>query len=113
DVRHHDVTRAGDEQQVEDGGAGGPRPGEHDAHVRELLAHHGEGVLQCGDHDDRGAVLIVVEDGDVQLLAEPLLDLEAAGCGDVLEVDPGEPRRDGPHDGDDLLDVGGVQTQRE
>jgi hypothetical protein len=35
-------------------------------------------------------VLIVVEDRDVELLAQPLLDLEAARRGDVLEVDPAE-----------------------
>src|SRR2546422_3822044 len=39
---------------------------------------------QRGEDDDGGAVLVVVEDGDVELLAEALLDLEAAGRGDVL-----------------------------
>src|SRR5262249_20671248 len=61
----------------------------------------------------RGAVLVVVEDGDVQLLAEPLLDLEAAWGGDVLQVDPAEHRRDGPHDPDDLVHVLGGQAERE
>ena len=34
-------------------------------------------VLERGERDHRGAVLIVVEDGDVETRSEPLLDLEA------------------------------------
>ena len=44
---------------------------------------------------------------------EPVLDLEAARRGDVLEVDAAEARRQ-PDDGlDDLVDVGGVQADRD
>src|SRR3712207_6849583 len=46
-----------------------------------------------------------VEHRDVELLAQARLDLEAARRRDVLEVDPGEPGRDRPDDGDDLVDV--------
>src|SRR4029079_11220493 len=55
--------------------------------------------------DDRRPVLVVVEDGDVQLLAQPLLDLEAARRRDVLEVDAAEDRGDRLHRGDDLVRV--------
>ena len=37
-------------------------------------------------------MLVVVEDGDVERLLQPLLDLEAARGGDVLEVDAAEGR---------------------
>ena len=57
---------------------------------RSALAGELEGVEQRGEHDDRGAVLVVVEDGDVELGLQPLLDLEAARRGDVLEVDAAE-----------------------
>ena len=57
-------------------------------------------------------MLIVVEDGDVELLAEPCLDREAAGRGDVLEVDPAESRRDRLADRDDLVRVFRVETDR-
>ena len=50
------------------------------------------GVDQAGRGDDRGAVLVVVEDRDVHPLAQRLLDDEAVGRGDVLEVDPAEAR---------------------
>jgi len=55
-------------------------------------------------------VLVVVEHRDVQPLAQPRLDLEAAGSGDVLEVDPTERRRQAGNGLDDLVDVGGVET---
>ncbi len=47
------------------------------------------------DHD-RSAVLVVVEDRDVEPLLEPALDLEAAWGRDVLEVDPAEAGRGSP-----------------
>src|SRR5207237_1365766 len=50
----------------------------HDhAEPPELLADDTEGVEERRQHDDRGPVLVVVEDGDVELLAQALLDLEA------------------------------------
>ena len=59
--------------------------------------------------DDGGAVLVVVEDGDVEFGAQALFDLEAAGCRDVLEVDAAVGGGDGLDDGDDLFGVLGVQ----
>ena len=49
-------------------------------------------VLERRQRDDRRAVLVVVEDGDVEQLLERLLDLERTRCGDVFEVDPAEGR---------------------
>ena len=46
--------------------------------------------MQRGEHDDGRSVLVVVEDGDVELLAKPALDLEASGGSDVLQVDAAE-----------------------
>ena len=50
-------------------------------------------VDQAGRGDDRGAVLVVVEDRDVHQLAQALLDDEAFRRLDVLEVDAAEGRR--------------------
>ena len=44
--------------------------------------------VSAASDDDRGAVLVVVEHRDVEPLAQPPLDLEAARRRDVLEVDP-------------------------
>jgi hypothetical protein len=52
--------------------------------------------MNCIDHaggdDDRRAVLIVVKDGNVHRLPQALLDVEAFGRLDVLEIDPAERR---------------------
>ena len=49
-------------------------------------------VDQAGGGDDRGAVLVVVEDRDVHQLAQALLDDEAVRRLDVLEIDAAEGR---------------------
>ena len=100
------------EQQLQDGRTGRARAGHDDADVLDRLAHDAQRVGQRGEDDDRGAVLVVVEDGDVEGLAQPRLDLEAARGGDVLEVDAGEARGDGLDDLDDRVGVLGVQADR-
>jgi hypothetical protein len=58
-------------------------------------------------------VLVVVEDGDVEVLDELLLDLEAARRGDVLQVDPSERGGDVLHRLHDLRRLLGVEADRE
>ena len=70
--------------------------GDDDAHVLGALADDPQRVQQRREHDDRRAVLVVVEDGDVELVAQPPLDLEAARRRDVLEVDAAERRARSP-----------------
>ena len=70
-------------------------------------------LSSAGEDDDRRAVLVVVEDRDVELVAQPPLDLEAARGRDVLEVDAAEGRRGRLDEGDDLVDVLAVDAERE
>ena len=101
------------EQDLGDRDAGRAGTGDHHAGRLRVAAGQPESVGQCGQRDDRGAVLVVVEDRDVEQRLEPVLDLEAAGRGDVLEVDPAEAGRQ-PGDGlDDLLGVRGRQADRD
>ena len=53
-------------------------PRRHDLHVLDSLADDLQRVHEGGEDDDRGAVLVVVEDGDVELFPQARLDLEAA-----------------------------------
>ena len=62
---------------------------------RDVAAGELQRVDQAGERDDRGAVLVVVEDRDVHQLAQPALDDEAVGRADVLEVDAAEGRARG------------------
>ncbi len=70
-------------------------------------------VEQSRQDDDRGAVLVVVHDRNVQALLQTPFDFEAARCRDVLEVDAAEDRGDVDHGLDDRVDVLGVQADRE
>ena len=76
--------------EVRAGDRGRARAREDDLHVLELLAGELERVQERGGGDDRGAVLVVVEDGDLHPRLELLLDVEALGRLDVLEVDAAE-----------------------
>ena len=90
-----------------------PAPTTTTRDVLRALADDAQGVEQRGEHDDRRAVLVVVEDRDVELGAQPPLDLEAARRGDVLEVDAAERRRGRLDELDDRVDVLRREAQRE
>ncbi len=77
------------------------------------LADEAQRVQERREDDHRRPVLIVVEDRDVELLAQAALDLEAARRGDVLEVDPAEARRDRLDRAHDLVDVLRREADRE
>ena len=103
---------AGIHEDVGHRDTGGTDAGRHDRDVLDPLVDDPERIEQRREHHDRRAVLIVVEDGDVELRPQPLLDLEAAWGGDVLEVDAAEAGRDRLHDRDDLVRVLRVQAER-
>ena len=63
----------------------------------DVAAGEMERVDQAGGGDDRGAVLVVVEDRDVHQLAQPALDDEAVRRLDVLEIDAAEGRPEIAH----------------
>ena len=70
-----------------------------------------QGVDEAGGGDDRGAVLVVVEDRDVHQLAQALLDDEAFRRLDVFEIDAAEAGAEVAHAIDELVDVPGVDLQ--
>ncbi|CAH0327595.1 hypothetical protein SRABI128_06262 [Microbacterium sp. Bi128] len=99
-------------EQRDDGGAGGADARNDNPDLGEFFVHDAQGVGQGCQRDDCGSVLVVVEDRDVELLAEPGFDLEAARSGDVLKVDPAVDRGERLDDPDDFLRVLGVQADR-
>jgi hypothetical protein len=107
-VAEQDLPRP---QALEHAGDGQPgRAGADDGHlgVGQGLALDLQGVLQGGADDDRSAVLIVVEDGDVQALLQHALHPEAIGRGDVFQVDPAEAGGDGRHHVDEVLGIANI-----
>ena len=74
-----------------------PAPLQTSFDVFDVAAGELQRVDQAGGGDDRGAVLVVMEDRDVHQLAQPLLDDEAVGRLDVLEIDAAEGRAEIAH----------------
>ena len=104
-VAADDVPCSGRKQRPRGRGARCTHSRDHDTDVLETLAHDPERIQQRGQDDDRGPVLVVVEDGNVQRLSQPALDLETARRGDVLEVDAAEAWGQRNDRADDLVHV--------
>ena len=106
-IDREDVLRlhAERDQHVQAGDAGGAGAGGRELHVLDLLADDLERVEHRGADDDRGAVLVVVEDRDLHPLAQLALDDEALRRLDVLEVDAAEGRLERGDDVDELVRI--------
>ena len=85
--------------------AAAPAPETRELDLADVLADQFQAVEQRGGRDDRGAVLVVVEDRDVQPLAQLALDVEALGRLDVLEVDAAQRGLERGDDVDQLVRV--------
>ena len=103
-VDQDDVCRAEVQQQLGRRDAAGPGSGEHEGCVLDLAIRHSQSVDDRSEHGNGGAVLVVVEHGDAQIL-QGVLDVEALGRCDILEIDTAQAGSDGPHRPDNL---GGV-----
>ena len=108
-VEAHDVPDTGRDEQLRRRKPTSPHTGDDHLEAIHLFVHQPDGIQQTGQDDHGGPMLVVVEHRDVQLFAKPPLDVEAAGSGDVFEVDAAEARREVLHGGDDLVGVLGVQ----
>ena len=90
-----------------------PRSAHHHLDVADALPGDLQRVQERGAGDDGRAVLVVVEDRDVQRLLQPPLHLEALRRLDVLQVDAAERRRHGGDGGHHLVHGVGVQLDVE
>ncbi len=101
-----------------------PAPLQTSLVVLHVAAGQMQRIHQAGGGDDRGAVLVVMEDRDVEQFAQALLDDEAFRRLDVLEIDAApalaeqlhaiDESRPGSSDGDfeiDGIDVGKALEQ--
>ena len=112
-VHGHDVLGTGGHQHLDDGRARRAGAVQDDVHVLHLLAHHPQCIDEGGGHHDGGAVLVVVENGDVQLSLQGLLNLEALRALDVLQIDAAEGGGDGLARRNDAGGVVGVDADGE
>ena len=91
------------------GDGGGARAVDHHLDLGQLLACQFACVDQPGGGDDGGAMLIVMEDGDVHPLPQGLLDDEAFRRGDILQIDAAEARLHQLHGLDEPFRIFGLQ----
>ena len=70
-------------------------------------------VGQAGQRNDGGAVLVVVEDGDIAALFELAFDLKASGRGNILKVDAAERAGDERDGIDEFVYIVRLDAQRE
>ena len=112
-VQQRDVANSLGQQYLCACDTRGAGTGDDHAQCGDVAVEHLRRTEQRRQHDDRGAVLVVVHDRAVQRLDEAAFDLEAARRRDVLEVHRTE-RRPQPHQGlDDLVGILGVQHDRD
>ena len=96
-IAHGDVAVASRQQQLHDGDRRRARAGGHDAYILFFLAHDLQRVVKSRERNNGGAVLVVVEDGNVTFFLQLALNLKAARGGNIFEIDAAERAGDERH----------------
>ena len=112
-IHCNDILRTGGHEHLDDGSAGSTGAVQHDVHILHLLAHHTQSVDEGSSDHDSSAVLVIVEHRDVQLPLQGLLDLEALGALDILQIDAAKGGRNGLAGSNDAGSVVGVDADGE
>ena len=91
-VTQHDVPTLHAQAFIVGGGSKCGRSGarEDDANLRDVLSHDFERIKEGGAGNNRGPMLVVMEDRNLHGAAQSLLDNEAVGRPDILEIDPAD-----------------------
>ena len=100
------------EQKLCDGNARGTGTIYDDAAVLFFLACNTQTVDNAGKYHDGGAVLVVMEDRNVKHFFQAFLNLKAARCGNIFQIDAAVCGSNVLNRGNDLLRVLGVETDR-
>ena len=77
----------------------------------EIAARQMQRIDEAGCGDDRRAMLVVMEDRDVHDLAQALLDDEALGRLDILEIDAAEGGAEKAHAIDEFVRILGIDFE--
>ncbi|MCY1218873.1 hypothetical protein D9M72_308270 [compost metagenome] len=114
-VHHRDVLalHAEADHGVQAGNGSRAGAGHGQLHLADVLADHLQAIEQRRSRNNGGAVLVVMEDGDVHALAQLLLDVEAFRRLDVFQVHAAQRGFQRGDDLDDLVRVARVELDVE
>ena len=89
-VHRDDVPGTGHLQHMDDGRTRSTGAVLHNAHILDTLAHHLQGIEYTRQHDDGGAMLVVMEHRNLQFPFQFSLDFKTFRTADILQVDASE-----------------------
>ena len=112
-VDDRNLANASVPQHLCDGHTRSARAGDDDLAVLEVTIGETRRVDQCGQNNDSGPVLVVVENRDVESLDQAALDLEAPWTRDVFQVDATKGGREADDGFDDLVYIRRVEGHRD
>ena len=112
-VAHDDVPNTRGEEDLRDRRACGTRADHHDLELFEVPLQEPGNIDERGQGDHGGAVLVIVEHGDVEQFSEPAFNRKAVRRGKILQVDAAEGWGKIFHRHDDLVHVLGGEHDRE
>ena len=112
-VAQHDVLQALAHQKFGDCNTCRARAVYNYGEVFQLLARKFESVEHSRHGNHRGAVLVVVEYGNIAHFLQPLFYFKATGSGDVFQIDTAEAAGKQRHGLDDIVNVLGADAQGE
>src|SRR5262245_7924471 len=92
-ITANDVAYTGIHEDLARGHARSPDTVKDDLELSRVLFNDLQGVKQRRERHNGRAMLIVMKHRDIDLVLQPLLDLEAAWCRNVFQVNPTEDRR--------------------
>ena len=112
-IHSNNVFGTGNLQHLDDGRTGSAGAVLHDLDIFQPLANNLEGVEHAGQHDNRGAVLVVMEYRDIQVALQLRFNIKALRAADILQVDAAKSRSDGLDSGNNFLAGGSIQADGE
>ena len=103
----------GNLQHLDDGRTGSAGAVLHDLDIFQPLANNLEGVEHAGQHDNRGAVLVVMEYRDIQVAPSSASISKHSGLRISSRLMPPKSRSDGLDSGNNFLAGGSIQADGE
>ena len=111
-VHDHQVLDASGKEHLADGDPCSTATIDDHLNLIDFFSCQAQGIVKGSQNNNRGPVLVIMEDRNVQHLFQAAFDFEAARRADVFQVDPAERRCDGSNVRDDFFNILRIQGNR-